>query len=86
MKKYTYSRALELDPTCGIETFQACEFDSWEECQAAVEKGIKDRRLQIEAHRKIMAIEKQNEQSNIEGPHTLSNSGSTTPRVKNVNK
>jgi hypothetical protein len=43
MRKFTYSR--EIVTPEGKETFTASEFDSFEEGQKAVEKGIYDRRL-----------------------------------------
>jgi len=45
MRKFTYSRQI-VTPE-GVETFTASEFDSFEEGQKAVEKGIYDRKLQF---------------------------------------
>lgn len=45
MRKYTYSRTL-VTPE-GIETFTADKFDSFDEGQVIVDKGIADRKLQI---------------------------------------
>jgi len=43
MRKFTYSRQIETPE--GVETFTASEFDSFEEGQKAVDKGIYDRKL-----------------------------------------
>lgn len=45
MRKFTYSRQIVTQD--GVETFTASEFDSFEEGQKAVEKGIYDRKLQL---------------------------------------
>lgn len=46
-KKYTYSR--QIATGAGLETFSAVEFDSFDEAIVAVDKGIKDRQLQVPA-------------------------------------
>lgn len=48
-KRYTYSR--EITTPSGKETFTADQFDSFDEAQKAVEKGIHDRRLQLTAQK-----------------------------------
>lgn len=48
-KKFTYSRMIVTD--AGSETFTASEFDSFDEAQRVVEKGIHDRRLQLDAEK-----------------------------------
>lgn len=46
-RRYTYSRT--IDTPEGKETFTAEQFDSFDEARAAVEKGVRDRRLQFPA-------------------------------------
>lgn len=62
-KRYTYSRAITTRD--GVETFTADQFDSFDEAQTAVEKGIRDRRLQL---KKTYVPELQPEQSPVESP------------------
>lgn len=45
-KKYTYSRGVSLG--LGIETFTAVEFDSFDEAIKAVDKGVADRKNEVE--------------------------------------
>jgi hypothetical protein len=55
MRKFTYSRQI-VTPE-GVEVFTASEFDSFEEGQKAVEKGIYDRKLQFpQAEKKNTAV------------------------------
>lgn len=44
-KKYTYSRQI-VTPD-GVETFQADQFDSFDEAKKSVDKAIYERRLEI---------------------------------------
>lgn len=46
-RRYTYSRT--INTVEGVEKFEAHEWDSFDEAKAAVERGINDRKLQIEA-------------------------------------
>ena len=46
-RRYTYSRAIKTP--AGLETFTAQEWDSFDEAKTAVDKGIRDRMLQVEA-------------------------------------
>ena len=45
MRKYTYSR--EIGTAHGQEVFTAVEFDSFDEAQKVVDKGIYDRLLEL---------------------------------------
>ena len=44
-KKFTFSRQI-VTPE-GVETFEACEFDSFDEAKKLVDKAVYERRLEI---------------------------------------
>lgn len=44
-KKFTFSRQI-VTPE-GVETFEACEFDSFDEAKKVVDKAVYERRLEI---------------------------------------
>ncbi len=46
-RRYTYSRQIRSSE--GQETFTAEQFDSFDEAKKAVDKGVRDRMLEIEA-------------------------------------
>lgn len=45
-RRYTYSRTINTIE--GTEKFEAHEWDSFDEARTAVEKGIRDRKIQLE--------------------------------------
>ncbi len=55
-KKYTYSREMEFELSFGKETYSAVEFDTFDEAKNAVEKGIRDRRIELSNARTLPAV------------------------------
>ena len=85
-RRYTYSRT--IDTPEGKETFTAVEFDSFDEARFAVEKGVRDRKLQFEVLEvKVLPPNKmgpgQAGQSGV-GAIIGGVAGSTTPNVPPV--
>ncbi len=54
MRKFTYSRMIST--AVGPETFVAVEFDSFDEARKAVDKGIYERKLELEKDKKSATI------------------------------
>jgi hypothetical protein len=81
MRKFTYSR--QIVTLEGVETFTASEFDSFEEGQKAVEKGIYDRRLQIPMPVSVPApVIPTGQTIKVPGPSTTLNSNETGGNTK----
>jgi hypothetical protein len=83
MRKVTYSRT--LNSIEGQETFSAVEFDSFDEAKRLVDKGIHDRKLELEAKYPNANLAS----AKLAGPHTAASSmpaGATqqAPKVDNT--
>lgn len=59
-RRYTYSQTIKTE--VGFETFTATEFDSFDEAQRAVEKGVYNRKLELEEATKKKTLEKEQEE------------------------
>lgn len=85
-RRYTFSRTIETPD--GKETFTAEQFDSFDEARNAVEKGVRDRRLQFPQGAGVVKAPEENK-VNVPGVvtpgTTLGPSGpvapSTTPKT-----
>lgn len=81
-KRYTYSRTQDFG--VGPETFSAVEFDSFDEARKAVDRGMYDRKLEVESQKNSTtnAAQKQETRDNVGNDTTGANQ---TPGASNGN-
>lgn len=85
-RRYTFSRTIETPD--GKETFTAEQFDSFDEARNAVEKGVRDRRLQFPQGAAIagpaIGVDKAlegAEKTVIAGPQSTPTGSTTAPKT-----